>query len=105
VDSACIDPDNVFGLRGLRISRILLRKPTEQELGRREAITCALILGITATVTSFLGLTGLLLTFFLVVSVLVKLYDCELANSFLMTAGSLLLPVLFFLALRFCVAG
>lgn len=80
-------------------------KPTERELERREAIMCALVLGVTATVASFLGLTGLLLTFFLVVSVLVKLYDCGVANSILMTAGSLLLPVLFFLALRSCVAG
>lgn len=80
-------------------------KPTERELERREAIMCALVLGITATVTSFLGLTGLLLTFFLVVSVLVKLYDCELANSFLMTAGGLLLPALFFLGLHAIVGG
>ena len=79
--------------------------PTEQELGRREAITCALVLGLTATVTSFLGLTGLLLTFFLVVSVLVKLYDCGLANSFLMTAGALLLPGLFFLGLHAIMGG
>lgn len=80
-------------------------KPTERVLDKREAIMGGLVLGLTATVTSFFGLVGLFLTFFVVVSLLVKLYDCGLANSFLMTAGALFLPVLFFVGLRSCMAG
>lgn len=75
-------------------------KPTERELDRREALMSALVLGLTASLTWFLGLSGLGLTFFFVVSALVKVYDCGLANSILMTAVAMLLAVGLFVALR-----
>lgn len=75
-------------------------KPTERELDRREALMSALVLGLIASLTWFLGMSGLGLTFFFVVSALVKIYDCGLANSLLMTAAAMLLAIGFFLLLR-----
>jgi|GEM_PF-2505413 len=66
----------------------------ERELTRREALMCALALGVTIAVTSFLGSYGLILTLFLLVSMLVKIYDCKVLSSILMTIVALLIPVL-----------
>jgi len=81
-------------------------KPSDRELDRREAIMSGLVLGIAATATAFLGtFYGSALTFFLVVSMLVKVYDCGLVSSFLMTIGAMLLPIAFFMGLRACMGG
>lgn len=81
-------------------------KPTERELDRREALMSALVLAITATVTAFLGpLYGPALTFFLVASMLVKVYDCGVAGSLLMTIGAMLFPFAFAAMLRSCMGG
>jgi hypothetical protein len=80
-------------------------KPTDRELDRRDALMCALVLGIIMSVTSFLGGYGLWLTFFFVVSMLVKVYDCGVWSSIFMTAGAMFLPFAFIVVLRSWIGG
>lgn len=80
-------------------------KPTEQELSRRDALMCALVLGITFAATLILGLYGLALTFFFVTSMLVKVYDCGLWSSIFMTVGAMLLPIAISEGLRACIGA
>lgn len=78
-------------------------KPTERELDRREALMSALVLAITAIATSILGpLYGTALTFFLVVSMLIRVYDCGLLSSLFMTIGAQLLPFALSAGLQAC---
>lgn len=81
-------------------------KPTERELDRREALMSALVLGVTATVTAFLGpLYSPALTFFLVVSMLVRVYDCGLWSSIFMTVAAQLFPLGLFMLWRAIMGG
>lgn len=81
-------------------------KPTERELDKREAIMCALALAITATATAFLGpLNSYGLTFFLIVSMLVRVYDCGVWSSIFMTVAAQFLPFGLFLLWRTVTGG
>jgi len=73
---------------------LIASKWTDRELTRREAVMSGLMVGVTIAVTSFLGAYGLALTLFLMASLLVKIYDCKVVNSILMTIATLLIPVL-----------
>jgi hypothetical protein len=81
-------------------------KPTERELDRREALMSALVLGVTATATAFLGtFYGPALTFFLVVSMLARVYDCGLWSSIFMTVAAQLFPFGLFMLWRTVMGG
>lgn len=81
-------------------------KPTERELDRRDSLMCALVLAITATITAFLGaFYGPALTFFLVVSMLVRVYDCGLWSSIFMTVAAQLFPFGLFMLWRTLTGG
>lgn len=75
-------------------------KLTDHPLETKEAVMSALALGIVAIATSFLSFYGIVLTIFLLASLLTKVYDCGILSSIFMSFLAYLLPGLIGILLR-----
>lgn len=80
-------------------------KLSERPLEVKEAVMAALGFSIVSILTSFLGGTGVVLTLFFTVSLLVKVYDCGLVAGFLLTIGAMLTPAALLLLMHSCDAA
>lgn len=79
-------------------------KPSERPLEVKEAVMAALAFSIVSILTSFLGWSGFALTLFFMMSLLVKVYDCNLGAGFLLTLCAMMLPVLPLFLMNSCAA-